>query len=440
MSAGHDGGHAPKPPLRAAHDGGHAPKPPLRAAHDGGHAPKPPLKAAHDGGHAPKPPLKADVDGGYAPKPSLRVAHFVAPLAVLCIAGWWGCASGGDATTQASIASSSSGSNPSTSSVGGGSVGTGGAAANGGAGGAGGTGGDAGMCSPTSTPAVHVPLDIVFAVDQSSAMEGENWNFVTSALPKFFQDPLSAGIGAGLVLFPYSAYDCDLDHYKVLTAPVGVLPANATALTSALPTSAIGVGLPLYPALQGALMQATALKDANPTHAVIVVLATGGLPNSCDTDIDDLAALSASALSYDGVLTYVIALPGSAAYLLNDVAAAGGTSAAHDLTADVGPLASTLAQIRTAGLGCSYTIPKPSNGQPLNPDEVNFSYTPKGMPPAITLLRATDAAGCNGQPGWYYDDAKAPTKIVLCPESCATVQADPSPELDVLLGCKSQLE
>src|SRR5262245_40318031 len=56
----HDGGSAPKPPLRAVHDGGSAPKPPLRAVHDGGSAPKPPLRAVHDGGSAPKPPLRAD--------------------------------------------------------------------------------------------------------------------------------------------------------------------------------------------------------------------------------------------------------------------------------------------------------------------------------------------------------------------------------------------
>src|SRR5690349_12615069 len=37
-----------------SHDGGSAPRPPLKAAHDGGSAPRPPLKAAHDGGSAPR--------------------------------------------------------------------------------------------------------------------------------------------------------------------------------------------------------------------------------------------------------------------------------------------------------------------------------------------------------------------------------------------------
>ncbi len=373
---------------------------------------------------------------------SALLGHVV-PLALLAVAaGWWGCAQGsGDATASIAGSSSTSSSSSTGGSIGtGGSVGTGASVGTGGAGGTAGTGGT-GVCTPTSSaPATHVPLDIVFAVDQSTNLEGNNWTSVAGALTAFFEDPASVGVGAGMVLFPYSAYDCDLNHYKAPTVPVGALPANATALTSALPAVAVGVGSPTYPALQGALMQATALKDAQPTHTVFVVLAAGGEPSVCDTNIDDLAALAASALSYNGVLTHVIALPGSLVYLLNLVATAGGTEAVHNLTTDIGPLPATLAQIRTAGLGCDYTIPNPPSSPPFDPDEVNFSYTPKGMGPAIILLRAGGAADCNGQPGWYYDDPGAPTKIVLCPASCATVEADTSAELDVLFGCASQLD
>jgi hypothetical protein len=409
--------------------------------HDGGarEPPQTPRELAggvdHDGGAREPPQTPRDLAGGVdhdggGRGPGRRVDRRFVPLALLCIAGWWGCAKG-DAG-QASIGSGGSGGSSSSSSAGG-SVGTGGT---------GGTGGghDAGVCAPTSVPATHVPLDIVFTIDQSSAMQGGNWSAVTQALPTFFMDPASAGVGAGEVLFPYSADDCDLNHYKALTVPVGVLPANATALTSAFPASAVGVGSPMYPALQGALMQATTLKDAQPTHTVFAVLATNGLPGVCDTDIDDLATLAASALSYNGVLTHVVALPGATVYDLNLVAASGGTVAVHDLTSDVGSLAATLAEIRTAGLGCDFTIPNPPNNHPLDPNEVNLSYTPMGMGAPIILLRATDAAGCSGQPGWYYDDAGAPTKIVLCPASCATVQADTSAEVDVLFDCKSQLE
>jgi hypothetical protein len=306
-------------------------------------------------------------------------------------------------------------------------------------GGTNGTGGnhDAGVCTPTSTPATHFPLDLVFAVDQSSG-QGLNWMYINQALPAFFKDPASAGVSAGVVFFPYSANDCDLNHYKVLTVPLGALPANASALTSAFPATPVGVGRPIYPALQGALMQATTLKDAHPTHTVLLVLATSGEGNVCDTSIDDLAALAAGARGYNGVLTHVLALPGSTVQDLNLVAASGGTGMVHDLSADIVPLATVLAAIRTTALGCDFTIPTPPNNQPLDPNKVNFSYTPKGMGAPVILPRAQDASGCQGQGGWYYDNASAPTKIVLCPASCASVQADTSAQLDVLFGCTSE--
>jgi hypothetical protein len=53
------------------------------------------------------------------------------------------------------------------------------------------------------------------------------------------------------------------------------------------------------------------------------------------------------------------------------------------------------------------------------------------------LLRADDLTDCNGQPGWYYDSNIAPTKIILCPASCTTVQADTAAKVSALFGCKS---
>jgi hypothetical protein len=75
----------------------------------------------------------------------------------------------------------------------------------------------------------------------------------------------------------------------------------------------------------------------------------------------------------------------------------------------------------------------------LVPDEVNFTYTPGGTGMPVTLPRADDLADCGDEPGWYYDNNKAPTKIVLCPASCNTVQNDSSAEVHVAFGCQSVL-
>ncbi len=70
---------------------------------------------------------------------------------------------------------------------------------------------------------------------------------------------------------------------------------------------------------------------------------------------------------------------------------------------------------------------------------MNFSYTPKGVGMSKLLLRADDLTDCGGKPGWYYDNNGSPAKIILCPASCATVQADTSAKISVLFGCKSQI-
>lgn len=354
-------------------------------------------------------------------------------------AAWWGCsAAPGEQTTE-------TGTTETTSS---GTGGTGGAGATGGTGGGididvdgGGTGGDPTACVSTSAAAERVPLDIVFVVDRSGSMTGSKWLGTKSALTTFFTDPASNKIGAGLVYFPnFQADSCIPEDYKILDVPINVLPANAFALINSMPADATGYGTPTFAALKGALMVATAYQDAHPKHKVIVVLATDGDPYGCgDTPISAVAGVAESARNYNGVLTYVIGVNGSVIPNLNEIAAAGGTTAAYDITNDINLFSAKMKEIRSTALGCDFEIPPPPSGEELDPNEVNFTYTPQGMGTPKILLRADDLVDCAGQPGWYYDSNDAPTKIVLCPASCATVQADANAEVTALFGCKSQI-
>lgn len=359
-------------------------------------------------------------------------------LTLACLgATWWGCG----AQPQQHPTTTSSSSSSVSSSASSGTGGTGGIGLDGGGGdGSVGDGGpdEAGVCTSTSAVAHHVPLDIVFLIDRSGSMDGPKWIGTTAALTKFFNDPASASISAGLVFLPRTAWDCVPSDYEALDVPISALPLNAFALTNAIPAHALGDGTPMYGALKGALMAATAYQDAHPTHKVVLVLATDGDPNGCQGQtIDEIAALAKSARDYNGVLTYVIGCVGSTIANLDKIAVAGGTTAAYDITMDINQFSAKIAEIRTAELGCDFAIPAPPNSQQLDPDKVNFSYTPKGMGTPKILLRSSDLAHCNNKPGWYYDSNAAPTKIVLCPASCATVQADSTAQVSVLFGCKS---
>jgi hypothetical protein len=359
-------------------------------------------------------------------------------LTLTCIAAaWWGCT----ATSSMSTTEATSTTTTSTTTTTSATSGTGGGVNFDGGGG----GGDAGACVATSAVAQHFPLDIVFLIDQSGSMEepsgsGTKWSGITAALTSFCNDPASDGIGAGLVFLPDMPWDCNPVNYESLVVPIGVLPGNAFAITNAMPAMALGVGTPMYGALEGALMAATAHQDANPTHKVILVFATDGDPNAndCDDSIADIAGLASSALNYDGVQTFVIGCVGSTITNLDQIAAGGGTTAAYDVTTSIDLFAAKIAQIRTTALGCNFQIPPPPGGKALDPNDVNFSYTPGGTNMPTTLLRATDLAGCNGQPGWYYDSNTAPTEIILCPASCTTVQDDSNAKVNALFGCTSE--
>lgn len=358
-------------------------------------------------------------------------------------AAWWGCGGSNTGTTGSTTGTSSSTGQ-------GGSTGTSGGT---GAGGIavdkdGGVVDDGGACTSVSEEAHPVPLDLIFLIDQSGSMWGPKWDGTTQAMKTFVNDPASAKIGVGLSLFPNLkpfGTTCIPEDYKTLDVPINVLPANAFPLTNSLPAVPGDPvqgppNTPTFGALKGVLMAATAYQDAHPTHKVGVVLATDGEPNACGMATnDDVAVLAKNARNYNGVLTYVIGVEGSNVPNLNKIASAGGTNAAYDITGDISAFSSTIAEIRSVALACEFEIPEPPGGKELEPDRVNFTYTPKGQGTPKTLLRADDLADCNNAPGWYYDSNLAPTKIILCPASCATVQADSSAKVSVLFGCKSEL-
>ena len=374
------------------------------------------------------------------PRPAALHRHVLGALALYSVAAACsGCAEAtappnndtttgaGGSTLTLSIASSS---------------GTGGSGGSGGFGvtGSGGSGGE--FCTSTSAKAQSLPVDLVFVIDRSGSMLGAKWQGTTKALTTFFNDPVSAGISAGLVYFPTLkpfGVSCDVDFYKVLDVPVAPLPDNAFALTNSMPATPTGANTPTYSALDGALRAATAYQDAHPTHKVSVVLATDGDPTGCGVvTVPGIASLAQSARDYNGVQTYVIGVEGSIIPNLDLIATAGGTTT-YDISQDINQFSAAMAEIRTAVLGCEFGLPPPPAGRELVPDLVNFTYTAGGTDMPVTLPRADDLADCGDMPGWYYDSNITPTKILVCPASCVTVQNDTEAEIAVAFGCSSVL-
>ena len=345
-------------------------------------------------------------------------------------------------------------------------TGTGGSSGGGGEGGAlqldGGGSGGHGMIDPdaacaTSTIQANLtPVDLFVLFDRSSSMAYKSkWAAATAALTSFFQSSSSAGLRMALRFFPEDGCDnvtCDAAACGEPLVPLGMLLASSApadtqeqALVSAsnskmpAPNEIMGGGgTPLAPALTGAEAWATTLHGQLPGDRVAVILVSDGEVNGCDESADSMGKTVATAHA-SGVDTFAVGLKGYFEAQMNALAAAGGTGQAIFIgnTNVELDLLTALQTIQQKQVSCALPMPQPTAGNVVDPKLVNVDYTPGGSVTAL-LGQVPDAAGCAAAGGWYYNDPAAPTQITLCPTTCATVQADPTAKIDIILGCQTQ--
>lgn len=339
----------------------------------------------------------------------------------------------------------------------------------------------------TTTVTLSLPLDMFIMYDQSGSMgTGSNgvtkWDAIKKALTGFVQDPASDGIGVGIQYFPLSVQNtctaagpnclclgfppfcfgyvpigggsCDVTAYATPDVPIGLLPGVSAAIVSSLNAHGPGGGTPTVPALTGAIQYAsqyasTHLGDGGiPYRKTIVVLATDGDPNDCNSSVSGVSAVAAAGLAANpSIQTFVIGV-GSSLTSLNAIAAAGGTSQAFivdptktDATAQ---FEAAMNQIRTVSqqsttistpIPCEWTIPPPPAGSTFDKTKVNVSLNSTTVGHVSTTDAGTDACLGVTQNAWYYDSETLPTKVLLCPDTCTAVKAMTTPTIEVAFGC-----
>jgi hypothetical protein len=326
---------------------------------------------------------------------------------------------------------------------------------------------DGSACAADSRKAKLVPLDMYIMMDQSGSMGPQSgtptrWSNVTQALTTFMNQPDSDGIGVGIAYFPlnqgqcYSdgqcqkaghcnyAYggacqdSCNPDDY-VTDVDIEALPSVGPKILSSLGAHHPGGSTPTSAALTHAVNHARDFAKEHPTHTTIVVLATDGVPQGCDEDVNNIAAIAATgANGSPKVLTFVIGMGDLSK--LNTIAQGGGTSEAIlvDPTNNTAQgFIDAMNKIRGAALTCSYTIPAAEAGA-ADPGKVNIRYTPGSGGAQQLLGKVANKAACDPtKGGWYYDDDANPTHILMCDSTCKTLTADTTGALDILLGCRT---
>lgn len=93
------------------------------------------------------------------------------------------------------------------------------------------------------------------------------------------------------------------------------------------------------------------------------------------------------------------------------------------------------AVIQGATLACEFTIPPPPEGESFNPDQVNVEFD-DGAGNILEIGRVDSAADCAAvMDGWYYDDPDDPMSILVCPQTCDTVQGFQGASVSIKFGC-----
>jgi len=256
----------------------------------------------------------------------------------------------------------------------------------------------------------------------------------------------SAAIGTSYCTLGDSCLAAD---YAKPAMPIALLPGAAPQFASTLAAKSAQGNTPTSAALQGAIDQAKSYAMAHPTHTVVAVFSTDGVPTECDTNQTNINAIASAGVSGSpSIKTYVIGVfaqneQAQAKPNLDAIAQAGGTGQAFIVTANSNTAQAFLQamnQIRAQSLPCEFFLPKPDGGIP-DYDKVNVTFTQSNMNVSVVPY-AGSAMKCDPMKGgWYYDVDPmngTPTKVVLCPASCAAVKADAGGRVDIVQGCKTQ--
>jgi Mg-chelatase subunit ChlD len=417
--------------------------------------------------------------------------------AVACGSGGGSGGKNGEAGDNGNATTGSSSTTGSNASSGGATSGDGVAASSGGGSSQAGAAGEAGAsggpidfesCATSEEKGVLTPANLLFVIDRSGSMncnapetgqtsascettpekqfvdEPSKWEIVSEALSEALDELTDQpNVTAGVVMFPRPDSD---NECAVATEPdVELAPLSGDHkgaiddfLTSVEPggrTPIAGATITSY----GFLADALRAEDLNGN--TFVVLLTDG-QDTCDGDqrpelLEEFVEEHVPNATEFNIRTFVIGAPGSEVErrLLSQIAFAGETSSSpscdhdsdspdvgdchfdmtttDDFASELGATLTRIAEDKT--LSCVFDVPDGQGGRGIDLGKINVTYTP-GDGEAMTVSK--DTTPCDdGAEGWQYSGDN--TQILLCGEICELVRSDPEAEVNIVLGCLTEI-
>ncbi|HYO93615.1 MAG TPA: vWA domain-containing protein [Polyangiaceae bacterium] len=331
-------------------------------------------------------------------------------------------------------------------------------------------------CAGWSIEGEALPAVMQLVVDVSSSMNQTprgaretKWESTREALLEAVVgvdgSGLPASVGLGMLFYPNVPSSTPSAQPRNISAcvnvdamvPIALLGGETAAQRTLVRTSIERVQLasstPTHDAYRHALQNALLttrlsgqrymllITDGEPTLSLGCVNGTGSL-NAVDPApiVQEITAAAAQ-----GIKTFLIGSPGSEnnrrwmsrAAVIGGTALAGcredGPNYCHmDMTqsADFSQaLRDGLADVAGQIAPCSYAFPPPPSGQVLDTNKVNLIVKSGSQ---SSLVLRDDVGDCTQ--GWQLN---ANQEVVLCPQTCAEVQADASMSVELVFGCGS---
>lgn len=326
---------------------------------------------------------------------------------------------------------------------------------------------------------VPAPVALYVMFDRSASMGSgvllspgsHQWAPAVAAVKSFVRDPDSSGMEVGLQYFPSGGGQCGGAGYNTPAVATKPLPANVGAIESSLnatsPAGAEMIGTPIEGALNGIQQYCRRYKADRPDVDCIGVLVTDGRAEwtSCREDDASLVKIAENAWKNDKVRIFTVGLKGADFNLLDKIAQAGGaadcdttsTRFSCDVSSSADKLNVALAKVRdtivtykteyetqyktvtntvTRPLACTWNMPVPAEGVAVDKTKVNVTVGGNGV--SLPLGKVPSESSCRIG-GWFFDDPVDPKQIVACPETCQAITASKATDVQIQLGCETQI-
>ncbi len=316
------------------------------------------------------------------------------------------------------------------------------------------TGGSStGDCAEIAEQAMNKkqPADIIFVIDNSGSMQIEAGS-VKANMNAFSSKIINSGIDVHVVLI--SAISGSTGMCIAPPLGGGGCPAKDNNLPKFLHINdEVGSNNPLQKLLDHHADWKDQMRPDASKHLIVVSDDNSDLgANAFDTAFK---ALDPSYADYKFHAIVGAKDSGDALWCISDPVCCAFTAAAGDVylelinktdgvfgdlcKQDFTPVFTTLSTevIQNAGLACEWEIPKPMNEDVIDYDKVNVDFN-DGKGNIIPIGKVDAPAACaDVVDGWYYDDPNMPTKILVCPQTCAKIQIAPMASMSIKFGCET---